>query len=108
MIEFNDSFSQAAVAEAMCTHPALSKIICQQLILPGFAYAHDVERRQIGGPLITPNPVLHKKTLFVSPRDMREHLPREINFARFRCVCNAAGWRVATGNCRGLRQPWYQ
>ncbi|MNR39111.1 hypothetical protein D3C85_1572830 [compost metagenome] len=25
---------------------------------------------------------------------MREHLPREINFARFRCTCNAAGQPV--------------
>lgn len=37
MIEFNDSFSQAAVAEAMCAHPALAKLI-SQLMLPGFAY----------------------------------------------------------------------
>ncbi|MEN3761844.1 hypothetical protein [Aeromonas veronii] len=50
MIEFNDSFSQAAVAEAMCAHPALAKLISQQLMLPGFAYAHDVEGRRIGGP----------------------------------------------------------
>jgi len=49
MIEFNDSFSQVAVAEAMCAHPALAKLISQQLMLPGFAYAHDVEGRRIGG-----------------------------------------------------------
>jgi len=55
MIEFNDSFSQAAVAEAMCAHPALAKLISQQLMLPGFAYAHDVEGRRIGGPLVAPN-----------------------------------------------------
>ena len=55
MIEFNDSFSQAAVAEAMCAHPAaLAKLISQQLMLPGFAYAHDVEGRRIGGPLVAP------------------------------------------------------
>ncbi|MGL5214283.1 MAG: hypothetical protein ACRC8R_04025 [Aeromonas hydrophila] len=94
MIEFNDSFSQAAVAEAMCAHPALTKLISQQLMLPSFAYAHDVEGRRIGGPLVAPNPVLHKSTFFVSPRDMREHLPREINFARFRCACNAVGQPV--------------
>ncbi|WP_324010890.1 hypothetical protein [Aeromonas hydrophila] len=94
MIEFNDSFSQAAVAEAMCAHLALAKLISQQLMLPGFAYAHDVEGRRIGGPLVAPNPVLHKTMLFVSPRDMREHLPREINFARFRCACNATGQPV--------------
>ncbi len=88
MIEFNDSFSQAAVAEAMCAHLALAKLISQQLMLPGFAYAHDVDGRRIGGPLEAPNPVLHKTTLFVSPRDMREHLPREINFACFRCNCD--------------------
>lgn len=35
-----------------------------------------------------------KTTLFVSPRDMREHLPREINFACFRCACNTAGQPV--------------
>ena len=86
MIEFTDSFSQAAVAEAMCAHPGLAKLISQQLMLPGFAYAHDVEGRRIGGPLVAPNPVLHKTSLFVSPRDMREYLPREINFARFRCA----------------------
>lgn len=88
MIEFTDSFSQAAVAEAMCAHAEL------QLKLPGFAYAHDMEGRRIGGPLVAPNPVLHKTTLFVSPRDMREHLPRDINFTRFRCACNAAGQPV--------------
>jgi len=100
MIEFNDSFSQAAVAEAMCAHSGLAKLISQQLMLPSFAYAHDVEGRRIGGPLVAPNPVLHKTTLFVSPRDMREHLPREINFARFRCACNAAGQPVGV-----LEQP---
>ena len=103
MIEFTYSFSQAAVAEAMCAYSGLAKLISQQLMLPGFAYTHDVEGQRIGGPLVVPNPVLHKTTLFVSPRDMREHLPREINFAHFRCACNAAGRRVATGNCRGLR-----
>lgn len=110
MIEFNDSFSQAAVAEAMGAHPALAKLISQQLMLPAFAYAHDVEGRCIGGPLVAPNPVLHKTTLFVSPRDMREHLPREINFARFRCACNAAGQPVGEWQrvIRSLRQPWQQ
>ena len=34
MIEFTDSFSQAAVAEAMCAHPGLAKLISQQLMLP--------------------------------------------------------------------------
>ena len=29
MIEFTDSFSQAAVAEAMCAHPGLAKLISQ-------------------------------------------------------------------------------
>ena len=48
MIEFNDSFSQASVAEAMCAHSGLAKLISQQLMLPGFAYAHDVEGRRIG------------------------------------------------------------
>ncbi|WOQ14084.1 hypothetical protein [Aeromonas media] len=91
MIEFNDSFSQAAVAEAMCTHTGLAKLISHQLTLPSFAYAHDVEGRRIGGPLIQPNPVLHKTVLYVSPREMREHLPREISFVRLRCPCNAAG-----------------
>ncbi|MBS4642136.1 MULTISPECIES: hypothetical protein [Aeromonas] len=94
MIEFIDSFSQAAVAEAMCVHPGLAKLIAQQLMLPGFAYAHDIEGRRIGNLLVAPNPVLYKTMLFVSPRDMREHLPREINFARFRCPCNAAGQPV--------------
>ncbi|MGE6124896.1 hypothetical protein ACLH0G_09280 [Aeromonas rivipollensis] len=78
----------------MCAHPGLAKLISQQLMLPSFAYAHDVEGRRIGSPLVAPNPVLHKTTLFVSPRDMREHLPRDINFARFRCACNAAGQPV--------------
>ncbi|MCS3791227.1 hypothetical protein [Aeromonas hydrophila] len=87
MIEFNDSFSQAAVAESMCAHSGLAKLISQQLMLPSFAYAHDVEGWRIGGPLVAPNPVLHKTMLFVSTRDMREHLPREINFVRFRCAC---------------------
>ena len=52
MIEFNDSFSQAAVAEAVCAHSGLAKLINQQLMLPSFAYAHDVEGRRIGGPLV--------------------------------------------------------
>ena len=94
MIEFIDSFSQAAVAEAMCVHPGLAKLIAQQLMLPGFAYAHDIEGRRIGNLLVAPNPVLYKTMLFVSPRDMREHLPREISFARFRCPCTAAGQPV--------------
>ncbi|MFM5338931.1 hypothetical protein ACET9K_08330 [Aeromonas enteropelogenes] len=58
----------------MCANPALAKLISLQLMLPGFAYAHDAEGRRIGGPLMV-NPVLHKTTLFVSPRDMLEHLP---------------------------------
>lgn len=91
MIEFNDSFSQAAVAQALCAHPGLTKLITHQLMLSGFAYAHDVEGRRIGGPLIQPSPVLHKTVLYVSPREMREHLPREISFVRFRCACNTAG-----------------
>lgn len=104
MIEFNDSFSQASVAEAMCAHSGLAKLISQQLMLPGFAYAHDVEGRRIGGPLVAPNPVLHKTTLFVSPRDMREHLPREINFARFRCAANARPL-LRAGRQPGRRPP---
>jgi len=94
MIEFIDSFSQAAVAEAMCAYPGLTKIITQQLMLPDFAYVHDIEGRRISNPLVAPNPMLHKTIVFVSPRDMREHLPREINFARFRCACNTAGQQV--------------
>ncbi|MGU5725779.1 hypothetical protein [Aeromonas caviae] len=54
------AFSQAAVAEAMCAHSGLAKLVSQLLMLPGFAYAHDVEGRRIGGPLVAPNPVLHK------------------------------------------------
>lgn len=38
MIEFNDSFSQAAVAETMCAHSGLAKLISQRLMLPCFAY----------------------------------------------------------------------
>ena len=67
MIEFTDSFSQAAVAEAMCAHPGLAKLISQQLMLPGFAYAHDVEGRRIGGPLVAPNPGCTK------PRSLSAH-----------------------------------
>ncbi|MGY3896427.1 hypothetical protein [Aeromonas enterica] len=91
MIECNDSLSKAAVAEVLRAHSGLVKLINQQLMLPGFTYAHDVEGRRIGGPLVRPNPVLHKTKLFVSPREMCEHLPREINFAQFRCPRNAAG-----------------
>ena len=74
-------------------HPGLAKLISQQLMLPGFAYAHDVEATY-WRPLVAPNPVLHKTTRSLSVHDMREHLPREINFARFRCACNAAGQPV--------------
>ena len=91
MIEFTDSFSQAAVAQALCTHPDLVQMLSHQLALPSFAYAYDMEGQRIGGPLIVPNPVLCKTWLFVSPRNMREALPTEINFVRFRCDCDAAG-----------------
>ena len=91
MIEFTDSFSQAAVAQALCMHPDLVQILSHQLTLPSFAYAYDMEGKRIGGPLIVPNPVLCKTWLFVSPINMCEALPTEINFARFRCDCDAAG-----------------
>lgn len=41
-----------------------------------------------------PNPALHKTVLYVSPREMREHLPREIRFVRLRCACDAAAQPV--------------
>ncbi len=76
MIEFTDSFSQAAVAEAMCPSRA-----CQAhqsaVDAAGLCLCPRWEGRRIGGPLVAPNPVLHKTSLFVSPRDMREYLPRD-------------------------------
>lgn len=95
MIEFTDSFSQAAVAEAMCAHPQLALLITHQLMLPSFAYEHDAEGKCSGGPLVQPNPTLQKTMLFVSPRDMREHLPREISFMRFSRTCDRAGQPIA-------------
>ncbi|MGL6608186.1 hypothetical protein [Aeromonas hydrophila] len=35
MIEFNESFSPAAVADTMCAHAGPTKLISQQLMLPG-------------------------------------------------------------------------
>lgn len=32
MIEFNDSFSQTTVAEAVCAHPGLTQLIIHQLM----------------------------------------------------------------------------
>lgn len=91
MIEFTDSFSQAAVAEAMCAHPELARLITHQLQLPTFTYEHDAEGRRTGGPIVQPNPSLLKTLLYVSTRDMRGHLPREIGFARYQCPCDSAG-----------------
>lgn len=91
MIEFSDSFSQACVAEACAAFPDLRRRLMVELILPMFARPLNERGETTGQPIIKPNPTLHKTLLFVSPRDLVEHLPKEIGFCRYRCTCNENG-----------------
>jgi len=91
MIEFTDSFSQACVAEACAAFPGLRNRLMTELVFPMFSRPLNEIGQEIGKPIIKPNPTLHKTLLFVSPRDLVEHLPREISFCRFTCPCDTSG-----------------
>ncbi|MFB2927473.1 hypothetical protein [Aeromonas hydrophila] len=81
MIEFNDSFTQVAVAQAMSAHGDLHRLITYQLTFPKWALDYDETGKRTGPDKIKPVPTMHKTSLFVSPLDMVDNLPREINFA---------------------------
>ena len=91
MIEFTDSFSQACVAEACAAFPDLRKRLMVELVLPMFVRPLNDVGQEIGKPIIKPNPTLNKTILFVSRRDLVEHIPKEIGFSRFVCTCNEHG-----------------
>jgi hypothetical protein len=91
MIEFTDSFSQACVAEACAAFPELRNRILTELVLPMFVRPLNNRGQVIGEPLVKPNTSLYKTLLFVSPRDLVEHLPKEIGFCRFKCACDEYG-----------------
>ena len=94
MIEFNDSFTQVAVAQAMSAHGDLPRLITYQLTFPKWAHDYDETGKRTGPDKIKPLPTMHKTTLFVSPLDMVENLPREINFAWWERECNDLGYPV--------------
>lgn len=85
MIEFTDSFSQAFVAEACAAFPELRNRLAIELILPMFARPLNTMGQVIGKPIVAPHSQLHKTVLFVFPRDVIEHLPKEIAFCRYVC-----------------------
>ena len=99
MIEFTDSFSQAAVAEACLAFPELLQRLSLELTLPLFIRPLD-DRGRIAGPAqVDPPQSLRKTLLFVSSRDMVEHLPKEIGFCRYLKHCDQYGtphgeWRM--------------
>lgn len=99
MIEFTDSFSQACVAEACAAFPDLRKRLMVEFVLPMFARPLYEGGKVIGKPIIKPNPTLHKTLLFVSQRDMVDHLPKEIGFCRFTCTCNDSGQPTDQWKC---------
>ncbi len=94
MIEFNDSFTQVAVAQAMSVHSDLHRLIAYQLTFPKWAHDYDETGKRTGPDKIKPVPTMHKTTLFVSPLDMVDNLPREINFAWWERECNDLGYPV--------------
>ena len=110
MIEFNDSFTQVAVAQAMSVHSDLHRLIAYQLTFPKWAHDYDETGKRTGPDKIKPLPTMHKTTLFVSPLDMVENLPREINFAWWgvSATTSAIRWGVATHHCGCLLQPRHQ
>ena len=94
MIEFNDSFSQAAVAEALRAHESLQEIVNRNLMVRGWEYDYDETVKRTSPPHIKPVPTMHKTTLYVNPSDMRDNLPREIGFAWWERQCNEHGYPV--------------
>lgn len=91
MIEFTDSFSQAAVAEACSASPQLLNLLAIQLTLPVFIRPFDDKGHLTGAPEIKPLCSLRKTVLWVSKRDLVGHLPKEITFVRQSCSCNDNG-----------------
>lgn len=91
MIEFNDSFTQVAVAQAMSAHGELHDLIAYQLTFPKWAHDYDETGKRTGPDKIQPVTRMYKTTLYVSPRDMVDTLPREIGFARWQRECNECG-----------------
>ena len=94
MIEFNDSFTQVAVAQAMSVHSDLHRLITYQLTFPKWALDYDETGKRTGPDKIKPVPTMHKTSLFVSPLDMVDNQPREINFAWWERECNDLGYPV--------------
>ncbi|MGI2259404.1 hypothetical protein [Shewanella sp. GXUN23E] len=91
MIVFSDSFSQACVAEACSASPQLLNRLALELTLPIFNRPLDNEGHVIGPPAIEPLSTLRRTLLLVSPRDLIEHIPKEIAFVRQQCLCNVYG-----------------
>ncbi|MCE9679195.1 hypothetical protein LZP69_08410 [Shewanella sp. AS1] len=104
MIEFTDSFSQAAVAEACSAFPNLLNRLSLELTLPIFLRQTD-DNGDISGPAeISPPKQLRKTQLFVSSRDMVDNLPKEIGFCRLVRDCDTYGtphgeWRMILNGC---------
>ena len=94
MIEFNDSFTQVAVAQAMSAHGDLHRLITYQLTFPKWAHDYDETGKRTGPDKIKPMPTMHKTSLFASPLDMVDNLPREINFAWWERECNDLGYPI--------------
>lgn len=83
MIEFTNSFSQAAEAEACSAFPGLLKRISLELTLQIFerpldALGHITEPAEVNAPMS-----IHKTVIYVCQRDMVNHLPKEIGFCHF-------------------------
>jgi hypothetical protein len=100
MIEFTDSFSQACVAEACAAFPELRTRLTLDLMLPMFERPLNAMGQATGHPIVQPNRELYKTLLFVSAKDLNDHLPKEISFCRYVCPCDLSGlpsgeWRRA-------------
>lgn len=91
MIEFTDSFSQAAVAEACSAFPDLLKRLSLELTLQIFERPLNEQGRIVGPAEVEPPKSLRKTVLYVCRRDMVEHLPKEIGFCRYLKHCDQYG-----------------
>ncbi|MBO1273533.1 hypothetical protein J3L11_18020 [Shewanella sp. 4t3-1-2LB] len=91
MIEFTDSFSQAAVAEACSAFPDLHRRISLALTLYIFERPLDKHGHITGPPTIAPLDTICKTVLFVCRSDMDGHLPKEIGFCRYLKHCDPYG-----------------
>ncbi|QGS59034.1 hypothetical protein [Shewanella algae] len=91
MIEFTDSFSQAAVAEACQAFPELRAYLLRELTLPTFERPLNDTGEVIGAPQVMPLTSLRKTVLYVSHKDIDGHIPREIGFCRYLQRCDTYG-----------------